>query len=169
MGFVALRKRCPWSDHRKCAAYDRMSQATLVCCYGDGWIVIQADHKEMGVGEFAETAVADTPPPITGAALPDFPGNPNHWSVFTWFDGCIVRNDSFTSYRNATAYAVHAVHQLRASRPDRYGPKWVKANRHKVNLAPPNESNTFLMGNKRGGYSLIKHDRITKKFLKENT
>jgi len=101
---------------------------------------------------------------LTGAALSDFPGNPDHWSVMTWFDGRIVRHDSFTSYRNATSYAIH-----RASRPDRYGPKWVKANRHKVNLAPPNESNTFLMGNKRGGYSLIKHDRITKKFLKENT
>jgi hypothetical protein len=45
MGFVALRNRCPWSDHRKCAAYDRMSEATLVCCYGDGWIVIQGSHE----------------------------------------------------------------------------------------------------------------------------
>jgi hypothetical protein len=43
--FVALRKLCPWSDHRKCAAYDRMSEATLVCCYGDGWIVIKGNHE----------------------------------------------------------------------------------------------------------------------------
>jgi hypothetical protein len=97
-------------------------------------------------------------------ALGDFEGNPNHWTVLTWFDGEIVRQDTFTSYRTASAYAVG-----RASRPDRYGAKWVKENRHKVKLAPPDKTNTFLMGDKKGGYSLIQFGKITRRFLSANT
>ena len=43
--FVILRKRCLWADHHKCAIYDRMSEDTLVCCRGGGWIIVMGKHK----------------------------------------------------------------------------------------------------------------------------
>jgi hypothetical protein len=44
--FIPLRKRCPWSDHRKCESYDRLSEYTMICCRGDGWIVIRKGQNE---------------------------------------------------------------------------------------------------------------------------
>jgi hypothetical protein len=42
---VVVRKRCPWSDHQKCAIYDRLDERTKVCCRGDGWIVVLGQHE----------------------------------------------------------------------------------------------------------------------------
>ena len=74
-----------------------------------------------------------------------------YWVSCVWAEGRVCRIDDYPTYEEAFGYAIGRAES-------RYGEGWLQANRH--DNPPRRDTNTFLAGDKQGGYSIISYPQL---------